>query len=115
MELVEGPNLGQTPPHDLQQVIEFACQICAALEHAHNNNIVHRDLKPANVLLAGGGGLRTQDSGLKTQDSGLRTQNSRLKSQASKDKAQSSKLRVQIANLRTPDSGLRTPDSKVRW
>ena len=35
MELVDGPNLGQTPPHDLQQVVEFACQICAALEHAH--------------------------------------------------------------------------------
>jgi tetratricopeptide (TPR) repeat protein len=54
MELVDGPNLGQTPPHDLQQVVEFACQICAALEHAHANKIVHRDLKPANVLLSGG-------------------------------------------------------------
>lgn len=53
MELVDGPNLGQTPPHDLQQVVDFACQICAALEHAHANNIVHRDLKPANVLLSG--------------------------------------------------------------
>ena len=53
MELVNGPNLGQTPPHDLEQVIEFACQICAALEHAHTNKIVHRDLKPANVLLSG--------------------------------------------------------------
>ena len=36
-----------------QQVVEFACQICAALEHAHVNKIVHRDLKPANVLLSG--------------------------------------------------------------
>ena len=53
MELVDGPNLGQTPPHDLQQIVEFACQICAALEHAHVNKIVHRDLKPANVLLSG--------------------------------------------------------------
>src|SRR5258705_13890663 len=53
MELVDGPNLGQAPPHDLQQVVEFACQICAALEHAHINKIVHRDLKPANVLLSG--------------------------------------------------------------
>src|SRR6185369_3900744 len=39
MELVDGPNLGQAPPHDLQQVVEFASQICAALEHAHANNI----------------------------------------------------------------------------
>jgi serine/threonine protein kinase len=53
MELVDGPNLGQTPPDNLQQVVELACQICAALEHAHVNNIVHRDLKPANVLLSG--------------------------------------------------------------
>jgi serine/threonine protein kinase len=53
MELVDGPNLGQAPPLDLHQVVEFACQICAALEHAHANNIVHRDLKPANVLLSG--------------------------------------------------------------
>ncbi len=53
MELVDGPNLGQTPPRDLQQVVEFACQICSALEHAHTNHIVHRDLKPANVLLSG--------------------------------------------------------------
>jgi serine/threonine protein kinase/tetratricopeptide (TPR) repeat protein len=53
MELVDGPHLGQIPPHDLQQVVDFACQICSALEHAHANNIVHRDLKPANVLLSG--------------------------------------------------------------
>src|SRR6476620_3717235 len=53
MELVDGPNLGQTPPHDLQQIVEFASQICSALEHAHANSIVHRDLKPANVLLSG--------------------------------------------------------------
>ncbi|HUS12434.1 MAG TPA: AAA family ATPase [Pyrinomonadaceae bacterium] len=53
MELVEGPNLGQMPAIGLPQLIEFALQICAALEHAHRNNIVHRDLKPANVLLSG--------------------------------------------------------------
>jgi tetratricopeptide (TPR) repeat protein len=53
MELVDGPNLGQKPPHELEQVIEFASQICDALEHAHANKIVHRDLKPGNVLLSG--------------------------------------------------------------
>lgn len=53
MELVEGPNLGQALGSSLTQVIEFAVQICAALEHAHANKIVHRDLKPANVLLSG--------------------------------------------------------------
>ena len=53
MELVEGPNLGHLPFPNLQQVMEFAFQICAALEHAHANKIVHRDLKPANLLLSG--------------------------------------------------------------
>ena len=31
MELVDGSNLAQSPPNDLPQLIEFACQICAAL------------------------------------------------------------------------------------
>ena len=53
MELVDGSNLSQSPPKDLHQLVEFACQICSALEHAHANKIVHRDLKPANVLLSG--------------------------------------------------------------
>src|SRR5678815_5148962 len=52
MELVDGPTLGKTPI-EVEQVIEFACQICDALEHAHANKIVHRDLKPANVLISG--------------------------------------------------------------
>ena len=54
MEMVDGPSLGQAPPQNLPQLIEFAGQICAALEHAHAHKIVHRDLKPANVLLSGG-------------------------------------------------------------
>lgn len=53
MELVEGPNLSEAPPADLSQVIEFALQICNALEHAHAKKIVHRDLKPANILISG--------------------------------------------------------------
>ncbi len=63
MELVDGPNLGQTPPHELERIIEVACQICAALEHAHLNQIVHRDLKPANVLISGGS-VKLADLGL---------------------------------------------------
>ncbi len=82
MELVDGPNLGQTPPHDLQQVVEFACQICAALEHAHANNIVHRDLKPANVLLSGlsARSANTWPSDPESQISNLKSEISDLKS-----------------------------------
>ena len=52
MELVEGPSLSRQRPITLSRIVDVACQICAALEHAHANRIVHRDLKPDNVLLS---------------------------------------------------------------
>src|SRR5262245_7382504 len=57
MELVDGPSLAKAPPSDLHRIVEIACQICAALDHAHANSIVHRDLKPDNVLLSSAGQL----------------------------------------------------------
>lgn len=39
---------GQLP---WEQVVEFGCQICDALDHAHEHGIIHRDLKPANLFL----------------------------------------------------------------
>ena len=47
-----------------QQVIEFAVQICEALEYAHEHGIVHRDLKPANLFLGQDGKLRLGDFGV---------------------------------------------------
>ncbi|HLF80576.1 MAG TPA: protein kinase, partial [Anaerolineales bacterium] len=64
MELVEGHNLHDRPPVDLQQVIAIARQICAALEHAHDQGIVHRDLKPENVVIGQDGVARLMDFGL---------------------------------------------------
>ena len=55
MELVKGPSLSRARPADIFRIVEIACQICAALEHAHANHIVHRDLKPDNVLLSAPG------------------------------------------------------------
>ena len=111
MELVEGPNLGQTPPHDLQQVIEFACR-SAPRSNTRTTTTSCTGIEARNVLLSEGLSalrLRTQDAGLR-----LRTQNSRLKSQASRT---SSKLKAQSSDRKSQDSGLRTPDSdsKVRW
>lgn len=55
MKLMTGGNLhrlikqkGQLP---WEQVIEFGCQICDALDHAHSHGIIHRDLKPGNLFL----------------------------------------------------------------
>src|SRR5262245_31091298 len=67
MELVDGPSLAKAPPSDLPRIVEIACQICEALDHAHANSIVHRDLKPDNVLLSAAGGrgsVKLADLGL---------------------------------------------------
>src|SRR5690242_7097894 len=47
MELVEGADLAGPLPVDT--VIDYAKQIAAGLEAAHERGIIHRDLKPANI------------------------------------------------------------------
>src|SRR4051812_39761894 len=47
MELVEGKDLAGPVPIDT--AIDYARQIAAGLEAAHEKGIVHRDLKPANI------------------------------------------------------------------
>ncbi len=64
MELVEGPSLYQQRPTDLHEIISYARQICAALEHAHSRGIIHRDLKPENVIIAPDGTAKLTDFGL---------------------------------------------------
>src|ERR1019366_1843214 len=47
MELVEGADLAGPVP--METAIQYARQIAAGLEAAHEKGIVHRDLKPANI------------------------------------------------------------------
>src|SRR6516225_2005751 len=47
MELVDGADL--KGPVALDIVLDYARQIAAGLEAAHERGIVHRDLKPANI------------------------------------------------------------------
>lgn len=64
MELVEGASLYENKPASLAEILNISRQICAALEHAHNNGIVHRDLKPENVIRSKNGMVKLSDFGM---------------------------------------------------
>jgi non-specific serine/threonine protein kinase/serine/threonine-protein kinase len=41
----------------VRQRVELFLQVCAAVEHAHQNLVIHRDLKPSNILVAHESGI----------------------------------------------------------
>jgi len=55
MEYVEGVNLYEQPPKEIEEIVTITQQVCAALSHAHEHGIIHRDLKPENVILTDNG------------------------------------------------------------
>jgi serine/threonine-protein kinase len=48
---------------DLMRALDYTCQICNALEHAHQHGVIHRDLRPGNVLVTDGALLKVADFG----------------------------------------------------
>src|SRR5215831_6181502 len=62
MEVVEGEDLRGPVP--IETAIEYAGQIAAGLEAAHEKGIVHRDLKPANIKVTRDGVVKILDFGL---------------------------------------------------
>jgi serine/threonine protein kinase len=68
-EYVQGEPL--TGPLPLEKALEYAGQICDALDAAHSKGIIHRDLKPANILVTRQG-VKLLDFGLAKIDSPLR-------------------------------------------
>jgi serine/threonine-protein kinase len=48
---------------DLTRALDFSCQICNAVDHAHRAGILHRDLRPGNMLVSETGILKVTDFG----------------------------------------------------
>jgi len=67
MELLEGQSLKERiakGPLDARELASITCQVCAALQEAHEKGIVHRDVKPANIYVTSGGRVKVLDFGL---------------------------------------------------
>jgi eukaryotic-like serine/threonine-protein kinase len=67
MEYVPGDTLEQIIERegalDLPRVLDYTCQICNAMDHAHRQGVIHRDLRPGNVLITEQGMAKVADFG----------------------------------------------------
>jgi eukaryotic-like serine/threonine-protein kinase len=67
MEYVPGETLeniiGTQGALELNRALDYTCQICNAVDHAHQQGVIHRDLRPANVLVGEHDMLKVADFG----------------------------------------------------
>ena len=67
MEYVPGQTLEQIIMRDgaleVSRALDFTCQICNAVDHAHKIGVLHRDLRPGNMLVSDTGMVKVTDFG----------------------------------------------------
>lgn len=81
MELLEGVTLknyinSKEGILSKREAMNFAMQICRALEHAHSKHVVHRDIKPQNIVLTESGKIKVADFGIARAANNTTTVNS---------------------------------------
>jgi serine/threonine protein kinase len=67
MEYVPGETLEQLIIREgaleLGRALDYTCQMCNAVDHAHRAGVLHRDIRPGNMLLSETGLLKVTDFG----------------------------------------------------
>ncbi len=68
MELISGPTLRRFLEEHHKMPVEIGalivCEVCRAVEHAHEQGVIHRDIKPENIMITPTGTLKLTDFGI---------------------------------------------------